>query len=218
MWVLIIAVGLVIAGSTALEKDDICEKDSWEICDSGIPFVFPNNEKEFDETCSIILDESKCRQEHAIKCESDKLEKITGIVEFLQEVCRKGSSLNEAIGPNIGCIKENVIKECYEKTGTVFRTYKDYLNTTGEEFSDDNWKKLMCMSLAYDLACAVNAVSVPCGSTVRDAILEVNRRIDWMEKKDMCPRSLREEIVEDIPIIQISLVEKVILEELLLDI
>ncbi|XP_035230965.1 uncharacterized protein LOC118202865 [Stegodyphus dumicola] len=216
MWVLT-ATASVIA-STALGKDSICEKNSWEICHSGIHFDFPNNEKELDEQCPLALDEGKCRQDHAMKCERPELGEITAQTELMQDVCRKGSSLNEAIGPNIGCIKENVIRECSEKTRTVFRAYVDYLNTTSEEFSDEDWKRAMCMNFAYDLACAINAVSVPCGSAVKDAILEVSRRIDWMEKKAMCPRSLREEIVKDIPTMEISLAEKLLVEELLLDI
>ncbi|XP_035211334.1 uncharacterized protein LOC118185567 isoform X2 [Stegodyphus dumicola] len=216
MWVLFVTVLLI--ASAALGKDDICEKRSWEVCDPGVPFVFPSNEKEFDEECHIALDETKCRQEHAIKCETDELEEVNGIVEFLQDVCRKGSSLNEVLRPNIGCIKENVIKDCSENVRTVHNTYRDYLNTTSEEFSDEEWLKLMCMSLAYDVACAANAVSVPCGSMVKDAVIESNRHVDWMEKKTMCTRSVREEITKDIPAMDIKLVEKVILEELLLDV
>ncbi|KFM80061.1 hypothetical protein X975_26011, partial [Stegodyphus mimosarum] len=127
-----------------------------------------------------------------MKCNSDELQEITRIIEFLQNVCRKGSSLNEAIRPNVGCMKENVIRECSENIRTVHRAYRDYLNTTGEEFTDEKWTKIMCMSLAYDVACTVIAVSLPCGSTVRDAVLESNHQVDWMEKKDLCTRSVRE--------------------------
>ncbi|KFM59594.1 hypothetical protein X975_20060, partial [Stegodyphus mimosarum] len=216
MWILI-ATTLVIA-SAALGEDDICEKSRWEVCDSGIPFDFPSNEKEFDETCPIVVDESNCMLEHATKCEPDSLGDAAAIAEVLQVVCRKGSSLNEAIRPNVGCIKENVIKECSEKVRTVHTAYREYLNTTGEGFSDEDWGKSMCMSFAYDLVCAADAVSVPCGRTVKDAVLELANRIDWMEKKTLCPRGLREEIVKDIPTMEMSIAEKLFLEELLLDI
>ncbi|KFM71506.1 hypothetical protein X975_00150, partial [Stegodyphus mimosarum] len=106
MWTLFATILLV--ASAALGTDDICEKKSWEVCDPGVPFVFPNNEKEFDEQCPILLDETTCRREYGIKCNSDELQEITEIIEFLQNVCRKGSSLNEAIRPNVGCIKENI--------------------------------------------------------------------------------------------------------------
>ncbi|XP_035230964.1 uncharacterized protein LOC118202864 [Stegodyphus dumicola] len=213
MWVLFAIVSVL--ASAALGKDDICQKRIYEACDYDHDFVFPNNEKQFDEECSILLDESNCRLEYAIKCESDRLEEITEINEFLEDVCRKGSSLNEAIAPNVGCIKESIMNECSESTRRVHRNYREYLNTNGGEFSD---KKLMCMSLASDAACAVNAVSVPCGNTVKNAVKQSIRRIDWMEQKNVCTRKLREEIAKDIPTIQISLSEKVILEELLLDI
>ncbi|XP_035211337.1 uncharacterized protein LOC118185568 [Stegodyphus dumicola] len=215
MWVLI-ATAFAIA-STALGKDDICDKGIWEVCDSGVPFEIPNNEKELDEQCPILLDGANCKKEHAMKCESDELGEITLIIDALQDICRKGSSLNEVIGPNIGCIKENVIKECYEKTRTVNNAYREHLNLTGQEFSDEDWKKFLCMSFAYDVVCAVEAVFVPCGSAVKHAVLEINRRIDYMEKKTMCPRSLRQEIVKDIPIMEISDVEKLLLEEFLLE-
>ncbi|XP_035211342.1 uncharacterized protein LOC118185573 [Stegodyphus dumicola] len=216
MWILVAAA--VVVASTALGKEDICEKRSWEMCHSGIPFDFPNNEQELDEACPFLLDEGKCMQEHAMKCESPELGAITAQTELMQDICRKGSSLNEAIGPNIGCIKENVIKECSENVRRVHEAYKDYLNPKDEEMSEEIWNKIACMSFAYDIACAANAVSVPCGRKVKDAVLEVERRVDWMEKRTGCPRSLREEIAKDIPAMEVSLAEKVLLEELLLDI
>ncbi|XP_035230970.1 uncharacterized protein LOC118202869 [Stegodyphus dumicola] len=213
MWFLIVT-ALVVA-STALEEEDYCDNSPYALCDPGEGFKkFPESEEEFDEICPIVLGQFRCMQEYASKCDSSRLQRHTRFLEALQEVCRKDSRLHETIAKNIGCIKESVIKECSEKIRKVRQAYVDSLNVTGQV----DWMKLLCMSDAYSLTCASDAVLAPCGSTVKTAILEMAQRADYLGRENKCPRSMREELIKDIPAMEISIAEKLRLEEILLEI
>ncbi|KFM59589.1 hypothetical protein X975_20055, partial [Stegodyphus mimosarum] len=182
MWLLILT-ALVVA-STALEEDDICEKNPYRLCNPGEDATkFPESEEEFDKLCPVLLEEFRCLQEHASKCDPSTLEEHTAYIEVLQEVCRKDSSLHDTIAKNLECIKESVTKECSEKVRRVPDAYMDFLNVTGEV----DFIKLMCMGNGYALTCATDAVSGPCGSAVKAAILEMARRVDFIGNEEQCP-------------------------------
>ncbi|XP_035230966.1 uncharacterized protein LOC118202867 [Stegodyphus dumicola] len=158
-------------------------------------------------------------QEHTIECKSFSLGDITTYLEVLEDICRKGSSLHEALARNIGCIKERVREGCLKgKIRRVARSYRNSHYTPGNEhFTEEQWSKLNCMLYAYEVTCAADAAS-PCGNTVKNAIIEVARRVDYLRQMGGCTRSVTAEIIKDIPNMHISPKQELLLEELLLEI
>ncbi|KFM57738.1 hypothetical protein X975_11014, partial [Stegodyphus mimosarum] len=213
----IIATTLVAISTGVLGTDDNCNQHFPEKCAPEGDIEFPETEKAYDETCPILVNLYKCMQEHAVECGSDNLEDITAYLELLEDVCRKDSRLYKALASNTGCIKKSIVEECSDDIYTVYKTYRHSMEreASSGEISDEIRKKLFCMVQAYEVLCASNAVA-QCGETVKDAVLELAHRTDYMEKKKLCPRNVRGEAVKDIPVLQISVFKKLQLEELLL--
>ncbi|XP_035230968.1 uncharacterized protein LOC118202868 isoform X2 [Stegodyphus dumicola] len=156
---------------------------------------------------------------HALKCQAERLQWYTSHYELLQDLCRKDSILHETIAKNIGCIKDSVTEECSEKISAVLDAYVDSLNGTGAEpFAEEDWKKVECMYDAYSVTCAADSASRKCGRMVKASILEMARRINYLERTERCPRNVRQEMVQNIPDMEISMEQKLLLEEVLLEI
>ncbi|XP_035230963.1 uncharacterized protein LOC118202863 [Stegodyphus dumicola] len=216
MWIFIVS-AFVIA-SAALEEDDYCKKSAYRTCEVDKTSGLPGNEKEFDERCPALLDQFRCNQEHASKCHPESVQWYTTRYELLQDLCRKDSHLHEAIVKNIGCIKENVTEECSEKIIAVVLAYIDFLDKTGDEDSaEEDFRKFSCMNEAYTVTCAADSASRQCGSIVKTSILEMARRVDFLDKTEACPRQVRQAMVKDIPSMEISMAQKLLLEEVLLE-
>ncbi|KFM71224.1 hypothetical protein X975_14315, partial [Stegodyphus mimosarum] len=204
MWGLLL-LSLLIVSSGAQDVDDACSGEYSRSCKQE-PMGFPDNEEQLEAYCPDALKFFECQKEYQVGCNKDAKE-VTAVLEVIGELCQKDSDLHKAIASHLKCIKDSFYQSTCGNTAYL-ETVNAYSNYEGEGLSDDIGSKTFCMVEAYAVACVGDVIASNCGNAVKEAILDMVRRTDYIGSKMTCTDNIRAGIIQDLPQLQINEIYK----------
>ncbi|GIY33410.1 uncharacterized protein CEXT_524191 [Caerostris extrusa] len=204
-----------------LSSRNVCRRPASVVCFSEADQLekFPINEKELDQTCSVIRTTFECLQDYAEKCGLENVNvlqtsggKLRNYAAIAMMICRKGTLLHSNVVRSLPCLKEIVEQggqQCREYTRNAFNHLYEHVQRNSDE---NNNVIFDCLFPAIEANCLVTQTSNRCGSAAKDAVLEI---MDMAEVLQECPAELRSKVLDLMEILSLITEEEVYVRGLL---